>query len=190
MQTIGERMKWVISNWLPERKRFSTLEKLSGIPAGHWKNFWHGKQRAHEHMIQAMAREWPEFALWLVTGVDDPDSGQETPQTKIPSEEERSVTGKFLSRKIKLDEAINSTTTLAVLKDVRMSKTRSAEEEKVLLEKYADDLLEMTRIAALHGIAFDLKDTLKTLGQVAETGIANDPELTALKKARKAQRDN
>lgn len=69
MQSIGERMRCLIGG-LPERKRFSLLEQLSGIPADHWKNFWHGRQRAHEHMIQAVARRWPQHALWLLTGSD------------------------------------------------------------------------------------------------------------------------
>lgn len=68
LQTIGGRIKCLVALMLPERRRFVQLEQLSGIPADHWKNFWHDKQRAHEHMIQAAVRHWPEYGFWLVAG--------------------------------------------------------------------------------------------------------------------------
>lgn len=140
MQTIADRMKWIIGNWLPERKRFTILEKLSGIPSGHWKNFWHGKQRAHEHMIQALARQWPEYALWLVTGIDDPESGQQTPTDKLPSPETRTTSGRLLARKVFLDEGLNSTQSLAALNDPMLKSLRTPDQEEGILHAYADNL--------------------------------------------------
>ncbi|MFZ2973281.1 MAG: hypothetical protein WA049_11625 [Ferribacterium limneticum] len=142
MRTIADRMRWVIGNWLPERKRFTTLEKLSGIPSGHWKNFWHGKQRAHEHMIQALARQWPEYALWLVTGIDDPEAGQTTPPASLPSHEARTTTGRLLARKVELDESFNSTQALAVLNDEKLGSQRNSGDGEQIVRGYIEKFVE------------------------------------------------
>lgn len=176
MRTIGERLKWLIGNWLPERKRFSALEKLSGIPSDHWKNFWHGRQRAHEHMIQAVARQWPEHALWLVTGIDDAEFGQTTP-SNTPSES-RSASGLMLSRKITIDEALNSTSALAALEHIQVEEG-DAEKQKTALEKYADGLMAMNELAGKYRIPFDLKNIKATLEEVSAQGLKHDEELIA-----------
>ncbi|OGQ51506.1 MAG: hypothetical protein A3J24_04935 [Deltaproteobacteria bacterium RIFCSPLOWO2_02_FULL_53_8] len=187
MRTIADRMKWVIGNWLPERKRFTTLEKLSGIPSGHWKNFWHGKQRAHEHMIQALARQWPEYALWLVTGVDDPEAGQTSPPESLPDYEQRTATGKFLARKVELDEIQNSTQTMAVLRDPNFSKQRSAEDETALLHSYADNLTGFVLHHSTKGRVLELN----AKGQIPfDELVANDSELLRLQAIRKSENDS
>lgn len=174
MRTIGERLKWLISNWLPERKRFSTLEKLSGIPADHWKNFWHGRQRAHEHMIQAVARQWPEHALWLATGIDDPEFGQTTP-SDTPSQN-RSSSGLMLSRKITIDEALHSTSALAALEHIQVTEA-DKRKQQAALDQYADDLMAMTDLAEKYGIPFDVKNIQATLEQISTYGLAHDDML-------------
>jgi len=174
MRTIGERLKWLISNWLPERKRYSTLEKLSGIPADHWKNFWHGRQRAHEHMIQAVARQWPEHALWLVTGIADPEFGQTIP-SDTPSQT-RSSSGLMLSREIAIDEALHSTSALAALEHIQVAKA-DKRKQRAALDKYADDLMAMTDLAKKYGIPFDVKNIQATIEQISTYGLAHDDTL-------------
>lgn len=181
MRTIADRMRWVIGNWLPERKRFTTLEKLSGIPSGHWKNFWHGKQRAHEHMIQALARQWPEYALWLVTGIDDPEAGQTFPPASLPTHETRTTTGRLLARKVELDESLNSTQALAVLNDEKLESQRNPRDSEQIVRgyvgKFVDALLEREEVP------------VNTDGSLrAEDIINSDPELLRLVAERSAQR--
>jgi hypothetical protein len=36
-----------------------------------------GRQRPTWEMIELVGRTWPEFAFWLVTGIDDPEHGHQ-----------------------------------------------------------------------------------------------------------------
>lgn len=149
MNTIGERMKSLIHNWLPERKRFAKLEELSGIPSDHWKNFWHGRQRAHEHMIQAIARQWPEHALWLVTGIADEEFGQTKPNTA--SNAKRSEAGLMLLRKVQLQEWIHLSSTLAEL-DAAKDSGAKPEDDRRHIEQAAESLFRRYKLMELHNI--------------------------------------
>lgn len=187
MRTIGERMKWLIGHWLPERKRFTTLERVSGIPADHWKNFWHGRQRAHEHMIQALARQWPEYAFWLVAGIDDSDHGHTVPPDGPISNESRSATGRLLTRRIEIDEALNSTATLAVLKDAEMYDQADIEKQTQLLERYGDNLFELLELCKKYDIPFDMAGVTKTLASLMSNGANGDPKIVELTAERRAE---
>ena len=64
---IGERIRSIISQELP-KSPFASLEDRTGINRNKWQNFYHGKQRATEEMIQAIALEWPHLIFWIITG--------------------------------------------------------------------------------------------------------------------------
>ncbi|MBY0445064.1 MAG: hypothetical protein K2Q15_07650 [Burkholderiales bacterium] len=81
MEKISDRLLIVISEKTDERKRWKTLEGISGISSGAWQNFWRGKQRPTAEMLEALGRNWPEYAFWLTTGLTDPMRGHIAPQT-------------------------------------------------------------------------------------------------------------
>ncbi len=126
-------------------------------------------------MIQAVARQLPEHALWLVTGIDDQEFGQTTP-SETPSEN-LSSTGLMLSRKIAIDEALHSTSALAALEHVQVEESDS-EKQKAALERYPDDLIAMSELAAKYRIPFDLKNIKATLEQVSAHGLKHDEQLS------------
>lgn len=132
MHTISDRMKRLIDAWIPQRGRFKKLEEISEIPADHWKNFWHGKQRAHEYMIQSLTRAWPEYALWLVTGIYEEAIGQMCPIGVELDAKKRSIEAQILLRKIDIDERFNKTMRLSLINDSSMPETA--------LEKTAENL--------------------------------------------------
>lgn len=103
MEKISERLKLVVDCQIDQRARFKQLEAMSGIPSDHWKNFWHGRQRAHEEFIQFVARQWPEYAFWLVTGIEDENYGhvRPTPDDRLSP---RSITGEALAKRIEINE--------------------------------------------------------------------------------------
>lgn len=76
---LAERMKLLIDSQTEKRGKFAQLETLTGIQAEGWKSFYYGRQRPNPDMIEALAQAWPEFAFWLVTGVDDFFSGHTSP---------------------------------------------------------------------------------------------------------------
>lgn len=79
MPTIVDRLKVIIDVKTPSRGRFTMLEKSSTISAVNWKTFWYGRQRPNHEMIQTIARLWPEYAFWLVTGLTDNAFGHVSP---------------------------------------------------------------------------------------------------------------
>jgi hypothetical protein len=47
------------------------LEEETGIVAQQWKNVSLLKQRPTAYMLEALARRWPQYAFWLLTGFED-----------------------------------------------------------------------------------------------------------------------
>ncbi|MFM0301445.1 hypothetical protein PQQ99_15090 [Paraburkholderia sediminicola] len=69
----------LISSVTDERRRLKQLEEETGIPDRQWKHVWALKQRPTVHMLEALARRWPEYALWLVSGITDIPNGHVSP---------------------------------------------------------------------------------------------------------------
>ncbi|MBA5689640.1 hypothetical protein [Rugamonas apoptosis] len=78
---LAERMKLLIDSQTDKRGKFAQLESLTGIPAEGWKSFYYARQRPNPDMIEALAQTWPEYAFWMVTGIDDFFSGHTSPPT-------------------------------------------------------------------------------------------------------------
>lgn len=55
-----------------KKKTYEMLGEASGISAASWKNVDYGKQRATSEMIHFVARQWPEYAFWMVYGESAP----------------------------------------------------------------------------------------------------------------------
>lgn len=56
------------------------FESETGVSAKTWENVENGIQKANEDHIQAIAKRWPQFAYWLVTGNTIPEAGQISPE--------------------------------------------------------------------------------------------------------------
>lgn len=69
----------LISAVTDERRRLKQLEEETGIPDRQWKHVWALKQRPTAHMLEALARRWPEYAFWLVSGISDAPNGHVSP---------------------------------------------------------------------------------------------------------------
>lgn len=81
MKNLQERLKRVLEAETPARGRFSELERLSAheIPSASWTSVWHGRQRPTAEMIELVCQTWPQYALWIATGITEPTSGHEAP---------------------------------------------------------------------------------------------------------------
>ena len=59
---------------------YGWLEGVTGVPASKWRDLDRGRTKAvTAEMIDALGRCWPEFAYWLVTGLEASPRGQTTP---------------------------------------------------------------------------------------------------------------
>lgn len=72
-----------------DRRRLKQLEEETGIPDRQWKHVWALKQRPTAHMLEALARRWPEYAFWLVSGLTDVAHGHVSPSSVDADQPER-----------------------------------------------------------------------------------------------------
>lgn len=79
METITDRVKNLISHQTTAAKRFKELEDLTKIPSGTWRTWWNKESRPSGEMIEAIGQIWPEYAFWLVTGIQDSEYGHLRP---------------------------------------------------------------------------------------------------------------
>lgn len=83
MDTISKRFCELIElNTSPNRK-YKFLEEQSGIKALNWRNAFNGGQRPTAEMLQVVARLWPEYAFWLITGITDIANGHSSPHGAV-----------------------------------------------------------------------------------------------------------
>ncbi|EEG06930.1 hypothetical protein [Pseudogulbenkiania ferrooxidans] len=80
MDTLGDRIMLIIKEKTSEVRRWKELEEISGIAATTWQSFGRARQRATSEMVEAVSKQWPQFAFWLVTGLTDPEYGHVAPR--------------------------------------------------------------------------------------------------------------
>lgn len=66
-QTAGGRIKGFRQGLRMTRKEFA---EKTGIPFHTLGNIEQGKQKAHDEHFQAIARHWPNYVYWLLTGFE------------------------------------------------------------------------------------------------------------------------
>lgn len=81
MANLRERFADVIRMNTSETRRWKELETLTGIPAANWLAAVRNKQRPTAEMIEALARAWPQYAFWMVTGTTDARYGHVSADT-------------------------------------------------------------------------------------------------------------
>jgi hypothetical protein len=63
-------------------RRFKELETLTRVPSATWRSFWNRDGALPSGtMLEEIGREWPQFAFWLITGLDDWQNGHVAPAT-------------------------------------------------------------------------------------------------------------
>ncbi|WP_321968950.1 hypothetical protein [Paraburkholderia tropica] len=63
----------------PGRGYFERLTEYTGISAQRWRKVLHRRQRPTPDMIEALARLFPQYAFWIVTGITDSSHGHVAP---------------------------------------------------------------------------------------------------------------
>lgn len=56
------------------------MEERTGIDRYKWGNIRGRKQKVNEDHLDALTKEFPQFAYWLMTGATLPEQGQVSPQ--------------------------------------------------------------------------------------------------------------
>ncbi|MGO3890889.1 MAG: hypothetical protein ACTJHW_07935 [Paenalcaligenes sp.] len=79
-QGITSRLKILILSCTPTERRFPILEELTGVKEATWRTWWRRSSLPNGALIEGLARAWPEYAFWLVTGLTDVRYGHRMPR--------------------------------------------------------------------------------------------------------------
>ncbi|WP_293932751.1 hypothetical protein [Iodobacter sp.] len=109
---IKERLLQIIHTCTTSHRRLKLLEESTSISSERWKNMLAGKQQPTADMIQAIARQWPQFALWLATGITDSQHGHISPaegyefEINLRQDPARKSANAYLRRKVEILETM------------------------------------------------------------------------------------
>jgi hypothetical protein len=76
VRALDKRLRALVAVQTKETRRNSQMEELTGVPASQWASWWAGRARPSSELLLGACLTWPEFSLWLMTGVADPVGGQ------------------------------------------------------------------------------------------------------------------
>lgn len=77
--TITDRIIELIECSTEPHRKFSQFEEITGIKRQTWQNLTNKKQRANEDMLEAIAKSWPQYSYWVMTGNTDEKHGHTSP---------------------------------------------------------------------------------------------------------------
>lgn len=80
--SIRDRVLLLIRAVTTDSRRFKELEERTKVPAATWRSFWNRDGALPSGaMLEEIGREWPQFAFWTLTGIDDWENGHVAPHT-------------------------------------------------------------------------------------------------------------
>lgn len=74
LQHLSDRVPGLAGRGFWER-----LSEQTGIPSQRWRSVLARRQKATPVMIEKLAKRWPQYAFWLVTGITDVANGHRAP---------------------------------------------------------------------------------------------------------------
>ncbi|WP_146009755.1 hypothetical protein [Janthinobacterium sp. ROICE36] len=150
MERISDRIRTTIEHKLDGKKRTQTLEASTGIAGETWRKLLSGKQNATLVMLEAVCKQWPEYAFWLATGVSDERYGHQKPRADFSAHgqlTESAISSRLFSELVKISG--NATTRKPVSLDELETLTEfemiNASEEKPRGPTNRIDVLEKIR---------------------------------------------
>lgn len=166
-QSIRDRVLLVIRAVTTDNRRFKELEERTRVPAATWRSFWNRDGALPSGaMLEELGREWPQFAFWILTGIDDWENGHVAPTTALhvepPRRTESASTTAYFSARIKHENKRPS----SLPPGVSESFDKLAKESKAI-EKLGG-----------HAAVTELRDELVSRGVIERSTLA---ELGALR---------
>lgn len=75
---LTERLMRLVEVKIGKSKKFKKLEELTEITADRWSAVSLDRQKPTLEMAEKLCKEWPEFAVWLMTGMSPNNVGKQT----------------------------------------------------------------------------------------------------------------
>lgn len=139
MESLHERLRAVIAHVTHESRRFKELEEETGIASATWKTYWSRGSRPSSELIEAVAKRWPEYALWIATSEEDEEFGHLAPGRRDP----KCNAGPYLKSSI-LEKQIARAILAKKYADAD-SQTVMTDKQKEIIEKYVDSAHQLIR---------------------------------------------
>ncbi len=145
---IKQRMRAVIATATTDRSRYVELAEKTGISTNVWKNFWFDRREPDAQMVERLCQAWPQYALWITTGVSDRENGHYAPVGAATDESQP----RFEDRVIETAQALWGNDT------AKMANATSIDQATwdALLERKLEPTLEIVRALAHHGSKYTL----------------------------------
>lgn len=146
--SIKNRMRQVIATGTPDRSRYIDLMEKTGISANIWKNFWFDRKEPDAHMVERLCQAWPEYALWVTTGVSDVAHGHKAPEGTTSKDGEPDFTAR-----------VRETARAIWGEDCKQMADASGIDQQTwsdLMEGRTEPTLEMVRAVGKHGAKYAL----------------------------------
>ena len=84
--TIEDRFSILVILLYPKNYgRYKSIQRDTNINAIHWNHVVFSRQRLTSGMIQAFSKRWPEYVLWMITGLNGEDVANSHPSSLINS---------------------------------------------------------------------------------------------------------
>lgn len=80
LDTISTRLKLIIYAEIGSKKQFLPLSEATDISYETWRSWWRKGSYPNGNLIEAACKLWPQYALWLTTGITDVCYGQVMPE--------------------------------------------------------------------------------------------------------------
>lgn len=80
---IEVRSRLLLEHITNKKNDWKLLERATGIPAEKWRQFGRGSTAPSSAMLEALGRNWPQYAFWLMTGVSDELHGHHAPNAAL-----------------------------------------------------------------------------------------------------------
>jgi hypothetical protein len=176
--SITDRLVAIIDAQTLEARRFKALEELSGIAAVSWRKAYLRGQRPTSEMLEALAKTWPQYAFWLVTGITDPDYGHVAPV----------ATGTYTV--VKGSEQSASSHEFRFLIAKRDCEPRTDEERAIARREIEDEVFALRKKNLIPATYFNYEQAMRGYDEPGRSDfylIETDDELHQIRLARRAE---
>ena len=82
VEALDKRLRVLVSLYTSPTRRNSEMAEMTGVASSQWASWWAGRARPSAEILAATCGEFPEHALWLMTGIDDELGGQLRPDAE------------------------------------------------------------------------------------------------------------
>lgn len=81
VESLDLRLRALVSLHTTPTRRNSQMEEMTHVGASQWASWWAGRARPSAEILAATCAAFPEYSLWLMTGVEDSLGGQLSPDS-------------------------------------------------------------------------------------------------------------